>query len=79
MSDVDLLFAVGRGVPFGDGLTVAAVEEASEDVEIVASTVDSLKKSSSCPLVLTTVDTRIAGASADVPGSFQKPGFDRPE
>jgi len=71
--------AMGRGVPVGEGLTRVVFADEFSDVELPGLTVDSLEKSSWHPPAPTTALTRIAGAGAAIPGSFQKPGLDRPE
>jgi hypothetical protein len=63
----------------GEGLTRVVFADEFSDVELLRLTVDSLEKSSSRPPAPTTALTRIAGAGAAVPGSFQKLGLDRPE
>lgn len=76
----DDFFVTGSGVPVGEGLaTVTVADECSEVVGGGDSMVDTLEKSSSRPSALTTAETRIAGAGAAVPGSFQKLPLVKPE
>ena len=63
----------------GEGLTRVAFADEFSEVELLEPIVDSLEKSSSRPSAPTTALTIIAGAGAAVPGSFQKPGLERPE
>ena len=70
---------MGRGVPVGEGLTRVVFADELSDVELPELIVDSLEKSSSRPPAPTTALTRIAGAGAAIPGSFQNPGLDKPE
>jgi len=76
--DGDFL-AMGRGVLVGEGLTRVVLADEFSEFELLRPSVDSLEKSSSRPPAPTTALTRIAGARAAVPGSFQKFALDRPE